>query len=276
MFPALVLCVLATILTPGSAVTWKLTSAAPINLTAWQGLPTHSPDCTVPGVCVPYTVKVAPGQLLYWCGWDTKSRTEYWINSTTTNVTTLLMREDDLMGCALANLSRIKTCQVVDLSMCDTKTSCYLRMFGMAFVDRACFLIANNDKTNTSVTFTLWQYYDGRRTVGTAFAVILFILVVGWGLGSVGYNSYIQIKKPSHRIDELARVTPAVLRAPAPDVPEAVSRLDGIDGLGNPVPAVNLGVSPALASSRPGSAGLVDKIKGVFGKGPEAKGGHDH
>lgn len=66
-----------------------------------------------------------------------------------------------LQNCAMADLSKIKNCQQIDSSMCDTKPSCDTEVSGIAFSDHTCFLVANNDKKlSAQFNVQVWQYYD--------------------------------------------------------------------------------------------------------------------
>lgn len=64
-----------------------------------------------------------------------------------------------LQACALANLTNMKNCEQLSDSICDTKTNCYKRVFGMSFVDPMCVLVANNEKNSTNVSIKVWQHY---------------------------------------------------------------------------------------------------------------------
>lgn len=64
-------------------------------------------------------------------------------------------------NCALRNLSTIKQCFQIDLSMCDTQAKCDLSVGGLAFPDDTCLLVANNDKAkNSTLTLQMWNFYD--------------------------------------------------------------------------------------------------------------------
>uniref|UniRef100_A0A7S0NBL4 Uncharacterized protein n=1 Tax=Chlamydomonas leiostraca TaxID=1034604 RepID=A0A7S0NBL4_9CHLO len=280
----------AVLLGSASAVSWKLSKSISSELPTWIGYPPDEPDCTKLGICTSYNFSLPAATLWYWCnGWSTKHRTQYWFNATGANVTTLLMRERDLRGCALRNLTNIKACQQVDLSMVDTKTSGYLRIFGMSFVDPACFLVANNEKSkNATVSIQMWQYFDSRRYYGTVFSVLFAVLLICATLANTGYTCWYHITKSNHN-HELHK--PAPVATPSPMDTASVTDTDS-QATGMP-PTYKGSVSARSAQHSPSesvhgqagaggsggpqmrrstSGGLISKLKALVSS--DNKGGH--
>ncbi|PNW88638.1 hypothetical protein CHLRE_01g038200v5 [Chlamydomonas reinhardtii] len=168
---------------------YNLTRAVESSLVMSHAHPDDT-SCTVPGVCVPVNQTIPARSMWYWCGLASTHRTVYTITSRSTNnlTTMFLMRQDELEGCALANVTRVgDDCKMIPESSCGSRKTCDIRVYGLVFPDPTCFVIINNRGSDIIATVQVYNFYDSPRYYGTVFT--LFFTIVG-GLAIVANVTY--------------------------------------------------------------------------------------
>ncbi|KAG2448550.1 hypothetical protein HYH02_006441 [Chlamydomonas schloesseri] len=235
-----------------AASKYNLTRAVQSSLVMSHAHPDDT-SCTVPGVCVPVNQTIPARSMWYWCGLDSTHRTIYTVASMSTNnlTTMFLMRQDEVEGCALSNVTRVgDDCKTIPESSCGSRKRCNVRVFGLVFPDPTCFVIINNRGSDIIATVQVYNFYDSPRYYGTVFT--LFFTIVG-GLAivaNVTWQFYTIIVAPVSKHSEPIKVKRASAMARDAER-EAASQL-------------TMALNPDAAERGEKKAGLYDKIVGAL------------
>ncbi|GIL91087.1 hypothetical protein Vretimale_9502 [Volvox reticuliferus] len=165
-------------------------------------------ECDKPGICSFASQTIPARNLWYWCGFKTTHRTIYTVTSiNNTNITMYMMRQSQLQGCALPNVTFVaENCKTIPESSCNSNATCNLRLFGLVFPDDSCFVIINNKAKTLQVSIKVNNFFDRPRYYGTVF-VIFFSVVGGLAIiSNVAWQFYSIIVAPVSRHHEPIKV----------------------------------------------------------------------